>query len=68
MALLSFFGSAQVNFKMLRRETFSNPTTENFAPAQDSYRSSLPRRHLSYVEDRDDVKDPTSYGDGHGEG
>jgi hypothetical protein len=28
MGLLSFFGSAQVNFKMLRRKTFSIATTE----------------------------------------
>jgi hypothetical protein len=28
MGLLSFFGSAQVNFKMLRRKTFSTATTE----------------------------------------
>ena len=28
MVLLSFFGSAQVNFKMLQRKTFSIATTE----------------------------------------
>lgn len=28
MGLLSFFGSAQVNFKMLQRKTFSIATTE----------------------------------------
>jgi hypothetical protein len=28
MGLLSFFGSAQVNFKMSRRKTFSTATTE----------------------------------------
>jgi hypothetical protein len=28
MGLLSFFGSAQVNFKMARRKTFSTATTE----------------------------------------
>ena len=28
MGLLSFFGSAQVNFKMLRRKTFSTAPTE----------------------------------------
>ena len=32
MAPLSFFGSAQVNFKMLQRKTFSIATTENVAP------------------------------------